>query len=302
MSDFYPLLVRAVAKLSIDSPQARQELYEHARTYLATQLSEHEPRVSVSKFMREQIALEIAIRRIETQSQAVRAQPPNRPEPPVSHSTPLPGFGTTAQPVAADHEWSEVYFDRAPDQSGMSHRPRATLPREPSADAEAFTRAPTALRNREITDQVVTIPETDATEQIAPRDVSSGTSIRMDATNGNGGLPFRTRLNRQTNTEKSPAIEESFARNRSLYLNPTIIGLAAIVAMLTFIAVISIPMALIYFPRLIWLSEHLLDHPMLFVAILIIVAGTLVLFFAMIGPLRKKATLQSFRLLISPSK
>src|SRR5207253_10435202 len=98
-----------------------------ARKCLLTQLSGYEKGVSASEFMREQIALEAAIRQIEAQSQAARAQPPNRTKPLLSNSTPLPGSSATSQPVAADREWPEVYFDRARYQSGTSHRPPATL-------------------------------------------------------------------------------------------------------------------------------------------------------------------------------
>jgi hypothetical protein len=46
MTDFYPPLARAISKLTIDSPEERQELCDHARKLLVAALSLSEPRMT----------------------------------------------------------------------------------------------------------------------------------------------------------------------------------------------------------------------------------------------------------------
>ena len=41
MADYYPILARAVSGLEVNSAQARQEIYEHARTVLIAHLPIH---------------------------------------------------------------------------------------------------------------------------------------------------------------------------------------------------------------------------------------------------------------------
>src|SRR5262249_26703914 len=100
MTDFYPLLVRAVSKLNTDRPQARQELYDHARKVLIAHLSGKESRASAPEVMREQIALEAAIRRVEAQSQAGQAQGMNR----LTNSANVPWSDTNCELSIADRE------------------------------------------------------------------------------------------------------------------------------------------------------------------------------------------------------
>jgi hypothetical protein len=65
MSDFYPALSRAVAKLAIDDAQSRQGLYEHARKFLIFELQQQRPQRLASEIIREQAALERAILLVE---------------------------------------------------------------------------------------------------------------------------------------------------------------------------------------------------------------------------------------------
>jgi hypothetical protein len=75
MADFYPLIARAVLNLSNNTPAARQRLYERARELLADQMGQG----SELEGLREQLALEMAIQRIE--ENALANQPSHRSEP-----------------------------------------------------------------------------------------------------------------------------------------------------------------------------------------------------------------------------
>lgn len=63
MTHFYPVLFRAVAKLANDDRRGRQELYEHARKFLASQLAQQGG--SASEVIQQQGALERAILLLE---------------------------------------------------------------------------------------------------------------------------------------------------------------------------------------------------------------------------------------------
>jgi len=68
MADYYPILARAVSRLATNNAQARQEVYEHARTILVAQLRSQDPELSALNIMSERVALEGAILRAETVS------------------------------------------------------------------------------------------------------------------------------------------------------------------------------------------------------------------------------------------
>lgn len=60
MADYYPIIARAVASLTENTPQARQAVYDRARSVLLTQLDGQHARIG-----REQKSLEAAIHKIE---------------------------------------------------------------------------------------------------------------------------------------------------------------------------------------------------------------------------------------------
>jgi hypothetical protein len=90
MADYYPVLARAVSNLAHNVAQARRELYARARTIVAEQLRRQYPQDTVqdaaqgpaSATMREQAALETAIRRVEAELRLVRTRAPERRAPP----------------------------------------------------------------------------------------------------------------------------------------------------------------------------------------------------------------------------
>jgi hypothetical protein len=65
MTDYYPLVARAVAGLSTNTGELRRALYERARTALVSQLRNSEPPLSEDDITRERLALEEAIRKVE---------------------------------------------------------------------------------------------------------------------------------------------------------------------------------------------------------------------------------------------
>src|SRR5271156_4924886 len=100
MTDYHPLIARAVEGLDKSSGEARRALYERARTALVTQLRAVDPPLSESEITRERLALEDAIRKVEAEAarrartglresmppvppprREQRAEPPRRPEP-----------------------------------------------------------------------------------------------------------------------------------------------------------------------------------------------------------------------------
>lgn len=68
MTDYHPLIARAVAGLEKNTGEARRALYERARTALLAQLRSAEPPLSESEITRERLGLEEAIRRVESEA------------------------------------------------------------------------------------------------------------------------------------------------------------------------------------------------------------------------------------------
>jgi hypothetical protein len=75
MADYYSVIARAVSQLAIDTPEARQELYERARKVVDAALHSREPRIPASEILRQELALEDAIRRAEEKSASLSARP-----------------------------------------------------------------------------------------------------------------------------------------------------------------------------------------------------------------------------------
>ena len=93
MTDYLPLLSRAVAALPQNSGEARRNVYERARQALVKQLRAMHPPLAEAEITRERLALEDAIRRIEGRS--------GRPEPAVSRPAPPPRAASAPQAAAA---------------------------------------------------------------------------------------------------------------------------------------------------------------------------------------------------------
>ena len=110
MTDYHPLIARAVEGLSKSTGEARRTLYERARTALVAQLRAAEPALSESEITKERLALEEAIRKVEAEAARksrteprsdLRSERRDRAAPAASE-TPRPG---RAEPRRPDANW-----------------------------------------------------------------------------------------------------------------------------------------------------------------------------------------------------
>lgn len=62
---YYSVMARAVSRLSSQTDEARNAIYERARTALREALLNHDPPLSESELANEQAALDQAIRKLE---------------------------------------------------------------------------------------------------------------------------------------------------------------------------------------------------------------------------------------------
>jgi len=99
MADYYPLIARAVAGLDPNaSGESRRALYERARTALIAQLRGVQPPLSEAEITRERLALEEAVRKVESEAahrmrgESQRSEPPRgRPDAPSREIPPREG-------------------------------------------------------------------------------------------------------------------------------------------------------------------------------------------------------------------
>jgi len=81
MTDYLPLIARAVEGLDKGTGEARRALYERARAALVSQLRAVEPALSESEITRERLALEDAIRKVEAEAARSARAEPREPRP-----------------------------------------------------------------------------------------------------------------------------------------------------------------------------------------------------------------------------
>jgi hypothetical protein len=81
LADYYPLIAQAVHRLEHGTAETRQTIYDRARAAMSAQLRIVTPALPESVINREQLALERAIRKVETESlrgAPTPLQPPSR--------------------------------------------------------------------------------------------------------------------------------------------------------------------------------------------------------------------------------
>jgi len=91
MTDYHPLITRAVEGLDKSTGEARRALYERARAALVTQLRAIQPPLSESDITRERLALEDAIRKVEAEAARKSRTEPRPAAPPPSPRREQPG-------------------------------------------------------------------------------------------------------------------------------------------------------------------------------------------------------------------
>src|SRR5215207_7597714 len=128
MTDYYPLLKRAVDGLEKSTGEARRTLYERARTALVDQLRGMNPPLAEAEITRERLALEEAVRKVEAEA-ARRMREPQPPPAPAPQPGPQPGSPPRPLDAPGAGPRSRAEGDRAPPQAeGKSARDAAAAP------------------------------------------------------------------------------------------------------------------------------------------------------------------------------
>src|SRR5579859_4384586 len=105
MTDYHPLIARAVEGLAKNTGEARRTLYERARAALVAQLRAVEPALSESDITKERLALEEAIRKVEAEAARKALAEPRataRTEPRPAPAAAAPEAGAAAAPPPPD--------------------------------------------------------------------------------------------------------------------------------------------------------------------------------------------------------
>ena len=168
MTDYHPLISRAVSSLENNTGENRRVLYERARAALVNQLRSVEPALDESEITRERLALEDAIRKIEAEA-AKRTRPDATgappPQPSISEQG-LRGFrdsvanaerlsGAAAAARRSAREVREAMpGERAP-PAGDNERPTAEHYFEPPAAAPPPAPEPRQRRDVPVADAQV---------------------------------------------------------------------------------------------------------------------------------------------------
>ncbi|MDX6807464.1 hypothetical protein [Terrihabitans rhizophilus] len=156
MADYYPLLSRAVSGLDPNTSESRREVYERARAAIVKQLRSYDPPLSESDITRERLALEDAVRKVESDQRvapaATEARVPVRPSlsprpsaaaapsvPPVNRGGMPAAVAASAGAVAASEQMSAAqaaqpvaaayHEDALPAPDAVVPRPRINPPR-----------------------------------------------------------------------------------------------------------------------------------------------------------------------------
>src|SRR5580704_6004869 len=142
MTDYQPLLARAIGALERNTGEARRAIYDRARQALLNQLRAVNPPLADPDITRERLALEDAIRKIETQAAQANPEATRAPRPPST----APRVPAAAAPAAP----REPAVAAAQPRPSAPPRPPAMRPAEPRMAVSAAARggvAPPAPRD-----------------------------------------------------------------------------------------------------------------------------------------------------------
>jgi hypothetical protein len=151
MTDYYPLIAKAVAGLDKNTGDQRRALYERARTALVAQLRGLDPPLTESEITRERLALEESIRKVEAEAArkarldtpridpVTVARPPNlfrredKPPPSLIPQPPTPTPPVVREPAPPAREPASPAREPAiaPRDSAPAARDPAPAPRDP---------------------------------------------------------------------------------------------------------------------------------------------------------------------------
>jgi hypothetical protein len=155
MTDYYPLIARAVEGLARNTGEARRALYERARAALVTQLRGVEPALSESEITKERLALEEAIRKVEGEAaRKVRTEPrsDSRSEPrsgaPLLRSAADAISAPSTAATALRRERSSSTLSEMPVAARAEAQPAATTLVRQSDESTPAEAAPPSARNR----------------------------------------------------------------------------------------------------------------------------------------------------------
>ncbi|MGB6534337.1 MAG: hypothetical protein WBF58_00065 [Xanthobacteraceae bacterium] len=140
MTDYQPLIARAIDGLAKNTGEARRTLYERARTALVAQLRAVQPSLSESDITKERLALEDAIRKVEGEAARkalVEPRTPLRPEPRQESRV----SGPAAPPPLSRPLLAQ---SRAPSLLGSGMAPRGNRPHAAVAELPSSVHADTA--------------------------------------------------------------------------------------------------------------------------------------------------------------
>ncbi len=138
MTDYHPLIARAVDGLAKNSGEARRALYERARAALVAQLRSVEPGLSESDITKERLALEEAIRKVEAEAARKALAEPRSASRSEPRAEPRPAAAAAA---AASAEASAA----PPQQDGAAPQPAAPPAAKPTARARILEARTTSL-------------------------------------------------------------------------------------------------------------------------------------------------------------
>jgi xanthosine utilization system XapX-like protein len=126
MADYYPLIARAISGLDPAAPgEARRALYERARTALIAQLRGVQPPLTESEITRERLALEEAVRKVESEA-AQRARTETQRSDNLPRAKPGDALRATASRSRAtplDPQKASRVQDRVQERAARSERP-----------------------------------------------------------------------------------------------------------------------------------------------------------------------------------
>jgi hypothetical protein len=190
MVDYYPMLARAVSKLAINNTQARQEVYQRARTALAAELRRQSPQKSGLETLRERSALETAIRRVEAELLSTPTLTPQgqMPPRPAAKYADVAKNGNDIGPLGDRLKANEARAQTAPEPgqpeeiAGSKRQPQERKQTNPEAIVSTISAASAGQRER----RPVTIQDLDRAdlEEIFPDSIigliCDGETLRVE--------------------------------------------------------------------------------------------------------------------------